>query len=317
MVSNSKRLYFIAVISIIFAFLVGYSAIGERVVYDSSDHKVELEQTPGRVITTTPSTTEIGFDLGLSSAIVGVNSLTQYLSYAPNIQSAAEEKEKIGRFNISAEKIVSLKPDLVIADLGTQMELIKKLRDLEINVYAVGSGDLEDIQESVLDLGYLTDKYDRAQDIVARMLFKQFKLEEAVSKLEEKKRVLYIIDDTIYTTGPDTFLGNILEMAGLSNIFSDISGYKKVSDEVIIERNPEVIVSGPQEIVGLTEQKLKNRAGFNNIKAVKDGNIVFLTEEDNSMISQPATMVVDGAISLFEKVYDKKLNIKYQSRFKE
>mgnify|MGYP006283192139 CR=1 FL=1 len=274
-------------------------------VEDSLGRQVSLSKVPDRIVTTIPNTTEIILNLELTDKVVGVTALTSYLSYAPEIRDIAEEKEKVGKYNVSTEKISSLQPDLVVVDGLAQRNLLQQLENLGIPVYAANPKDIADIEEVVLELGYLTGKLETARQIISDMELKRLKLKQAVSELESRKSTLYIISSAIYTTGGNTFQGQLLELAGLENIFSDISGFKKVSDETIIKRNPELIISGPHGTVGLTMEKIRSRPGFRTIEAVKTESIIFLTKKQNSMISQPGTRVVDGAIKLFELAYDR------------
>jgi len=292
--------------SIILSFAFGFSAPAVT-VQDGLDREISLAEPAERIVATLPSTTEMVLRLGLAEKVVGVTSLIDYLAYVPEIQSIAQETEKIGGFEISTEKIASLNPDLVVVGASAQKDLLSRLKKLETEVYAVGSEGVADITEALLELGYLCGVLEEAQEIVGEMEFSRLRLQEAVSGLESRKRTLYIISKAIYTTGENTFQGKLLKMAGLRNVFSDISGFKKVSDEVIVERNPELILSGPHGTVGLTVEDLEERPGFDEIEAVREGEIVFLSKEENSMISQPGTRVIQGAIAVFEKVYGKEL----------
>jgi iron complex transport system substrate-binding protein len=279
--------------------LFGLSLAGEGIVItDGLGRELFFEKTPQRIITTIPSTTEIMFSLGLNEKIVGVTSLTQYLSYVPDIQRKAEEKEKIGGFFLDLEKIVALEPDLVVMD-ATQKGILPKLEELGLKIYVTAALDIDDIMESILELGQITGALDRAKWIVGDMAFKRVRLKEEVERLERKVRAFYVIDSTIFTAGENTFLGRALKLAGLVNVFADIDGFKPVSDEVVVERDPEVIIVAAG--AGVSVEDLKKR--FFKVKAIKEGNIIFLTEEEASMLSQPGTKIVDGIIRLFERVY--------------
>lgn len=278
-----------------------------RTVTDGLDRKVSLSETPERVVTTIVSTTEIVLDLGLDERLVGVPNLTKYLSYVPELQEKAKQKEKVGGFKLSMEKIAALNPDLVIVDASAQKDAVSKLEDLGATVYAAGSKNIDEVRETILEIGYLTGTEDRAQEVVGNMAYKEVQLREAVSNLEDKKEMFYTISKRMYTVGGNTFVGQALELAGLTNVFSDLSGYKPVSTEEIIERDPELIIA--TEDMGLSVENLKKEAGLENVKAVKTGNVLLLSPGEDSMINQPGTKIIDGAINLFEKVYDREVNL--------
>jgi len=293
---------------VLISFVAGIvNAQSGRTVVDSLDREVTVQGVPERVVTTIVSTTEIALDLGLDDRLVGVPDLVQYLSYVPELQKIAEKKEKVGGFKLSLEKIASLEPDLVILDASAQKEMIGKIKDTGATVYAAGSRNIESVRETILEIGYLTGKLEAAKDIVGEMVYKQVRLKDAVGKLEEKRELFYTISKRMYTAGDNTFVGQALQLAGLNNVFGEISGYKPVSTEEIIQRNPELIIA--TEDMGLSVEHLRQDKGLKGVKAVKEGNVVLLPTGDDSMLNQPGTRIIDGAINLFEKIYDREVNL--------
>ena len=290
------------VVGLVFA---GSGHAQTRSVTDGLGRTVKIDGTPERIVTTIVSTTEIVLDLGVDERLVGVPDLVKYLSYVPELQAKAEDKEKVGGFKLSMEKIAALNPDLVIMDASAQKEAISKVEDMGAAVYAASSKSLEEVREAILEIGYLTGTLDRAQEIVGRMAYKKVQLKEAVRQLEEKKDAFYTISQRMYTVGGNTFVGKALELAGLNNVFADVSGYKPVSTEEIVKRNPELIIA--TEDMGLSVEELKKKSGLKKVKAVEEGNILLLATGEDSMINQPGTKIIDGAINLFEKVYGKKV----------
>jgi iron complex transport system substrate-binding protein len=303
---KSSSILLVALLLVLTVVNFGYPST-LRTVTDGLDRKVSLSETPERVVTTIVSTTEIVLDLGLDERLVGVPNLTKYLSYVPELQEMAKQKEKVGGFKLSMEKIAALNPDLVIVDASAQKDAVSKLEDLGATVYAAGSKNIDEVRETILEIGYLTGTEDRAQEVVGNMAYKEVQLKEAVSNLEDRKETFYTISKRMYTVGGNTFVGQALELAGLTNVFSDLSGYKPVSTEEIIERDPELIIA--TEDMGLSVENLKKEAGLENVKAVKTGNVLLLSPGEDSMINQPGTKIIDGAINLFEKVYDREVNL--------
>lgn len=304
-----KRSYLVLVVGLILGLMFTSLAYAEdpKTVTDGLGREVVLEDTAERVVTTIASTTEIALDLGLEEELVGVPDLIQYLSYVPELQKKAEDKTKVGGFELSMEKIASLQPDLVILDASAQKETLDKIEDMGATVYAAGNKDVSEVKETILEIGYLTGKLDRAEKIVGEMTYKEVRLEEAVGKLDDSKEVFYTISPKMYTPGGDTFVGQVLEMAGLDNVFSDLSGFKPVSKEEIILQDPDLIIG--TEDMGLSAEELEKQVGGSDITAVRDGNVMLLPTGEDSMINQPGTKIVDGAIGLFERVYDEEVDL--------
>ncbi len=304
-----RRASLVLILTLVFGLLLTGVARAKdtRTVIDGLGRKVTIEGTPENVVTTIASTTEIVLDLGLNERLVGVPDLTQYLSYVPEFQAKAESKTKVGGFKLSMEKIASLSPDLVVLDASAQQGTIDKINNLGASVYGAGSKDMDAVQETILELGYLTGTLDRAKEIVGDMVYKQVRLAQAVESLDKKKKVFYTVSPQMYTPGGNTFVGQVLEMAGLDNVFSDVSGFKPVSTEEIVQQNPELIIG--TEDMGLSKAELKKKVGMGDVEAVRNDNVMFLASDETSLLNQPGTKIVDGAINLFESVYDEEVDL--------
>ena len=308
LLSNVRKIASALLIVLFASLMVANLASAEtRTVRDGLGREVSIAGTPERIVTTIVSTTEIVLDLGVDERLVGVPDLVEYLSYVPELQEKAEEKEKVGGFKLSMEKIASLNPDLVIMDASAQKEAIDKIEKMGAAVYASGSKNLDEVRESILEIGYLVGNLDRAQEIVGEMAYRKLQLNEAVRQLEDRKKTFYTISQRMYTVGSNTFVGRALDLAGLDNVFGDISGYKPVSTEEIVQRNPELIIA--TEDMGLSVEELEKKTGLEKVRAVKEGNVLLLPTGEDSMLNQPGTKIIEGAINLFEKVYGKEVGV--------
>ena len=106
----------------------------------------------------------------------------------------------------------------------------------------------------------------------------------------------------LWTAGADTFMNEIAELLGLRNAFADVSGWAEISEEQVLERNPDYIVTismyfgeGPTPV-----EEILGRAGWQNVTAVKNGAILHL---ENNELSRPSYRLVDGARALYQFVY--------------
>lgn len=305
---NFSRQFSLILLSIflIVISLVSPTAVGQDYVVDDLGRKVPLTESYYRVITTVPNTTEMALQLGLTDRLVGVYSRKSVLSYVPKLQEVAKGKPGVARFSINLEPTFSLSPDLALIH-SSQKSSISKLENQGIEVYASEPSSIEGIMENLTEIGKLLGKPQSAKDIITHMKASLTKLREAVDHLHHKKSTLYVVDDTIYTTGSNTFLNQILKLSGLKNIFSDVEGWKPVSDEEIIQRNPELILIAAN--AGLSLKKLNRRSGWDQIQAIQNHSVIQLSSELTSQISQPTPKVVTGAIRLFNLVYNRELSI--------
>ncbi len=208
-------------------------------VVDDLGRLVAINGTPQRIISLAPSNTEILFALGLGDEVVAV---TMYCDYPPE----ALDKEKVGDYyGPDIEKIVTLQPDLILATDFHRFDLIPALEQQGFAVFAVAPQTLDDVLESIERIGEIAGKEAEASQLVNEMTSKIEAVEEQTRELEQKPSVLYMTwYDPMWTVGRDTWIDDLINIAGGVNIFSEnFEGGAMVQIEWVILQNPEVIIT--------------------------------------------------------------------------
>jgi iron complex transport system substrate-binding protein len=251
---------------------------------DGLGRQVTLAAPPQRIVSLLPSNTEILFALGLGNRVVGV---TEYDTYPPEV----EQKPKIGGMttdSISLETILALQPDLVLAHDEYQLPVIEALADNGLTVFAINTTGLADIYRAIDWVGQLADVQPQAQALNQQI---QADIAAISAQIEpvpaaERPTVFYEVwAEPLLTAGPNTFLGQLITLAGGRNIFADVDqDYPEISPELVIARNPAVILSSQHNAVNLTPTALTNRPGWSEIEAVKTGRIYPVNDD---LISRP------------------------------
>ncbi|USZ75913.1 PGF-CTERM-anchored ABC transporter substrate-binding protein [Halorussus vallis] len=247
---------------------------------DATGTEVTVEQKPERVTTLGPSAAQTMWEIGGKAQVVGV---TQYADYLDGAQSRTNVSAA-GQGFVNVEKVVGTNPDLVLAPNIIPNETVRKLRDAGLTVYRFeDAASVEDIYAKTNLTGRLTGNCAGAAETVSWMQDRIGTVREAVEG-EPKPRVL-ISQGGGWTAGNGTFLGNLVELAGGTNVAAEanVSGYQKISGEVVVKQNPEYIVQ-----VGQFGVYPKTDA-YNATDAVKQGNVVTI---DDNYASQPAPRVV-------------------------
>lgn len=269
------------------------------VLIDKTGEKTEMSKTAARVVSLSPSNTEILFAVGGGELAVGV---TEFCNYPEE----ARLVEKVGGFaakTINLEKIVALDPHLVLAG-PNHKELAATLRGLNINVVILASETFEDIFYNIELTGRAIGREKEAGALVARQRETVSMIKSRTKELsdEQKVRVFWEVwDEPLMTAGPNTFIGQMIDIAGGVNIFADVEErYPQVSAEAIIMRNPQVILSPDSHVDKINPEELAKRAGWSSIDAVKDGR-VYLIGGDIS--SRPGPRLVDALEDIFEQLY--------------
>ena len=259
-----------------------------RVFIDEQGRAVKINSDPQRIISLAPSVTETLFALGLSDRIVGV---TSYCDYPPE----AAQKERVGdTMRPSLEKIIALKPDLVIASTASQLEqFVKRLDELGIPIYVSNPRLLDDVLLSIERIGEITGVNDRALEL-SRVLRKRIDAVERKSAELGKPKVLFILGtEPLITVGKTSFVSDLIRRAGGALISEDVSeDYPQYSLETAVAKQPEVIFlqAGESDLPSRLKQTPAARA-----------DRVYSLNDD--LLLRPGPRVVDGLEQMAERIH--------------
>ena len=207
-------------------------------VMDDMGREVKISGIPQRIISLSPSNTEIVYALGLEDSLIGV---TTYCNYPEEVQS----KPQVSEFSIvDIEKIVSLQPDLILADDIHKAEVVPALEKLGFAVFIVRPGTVDEIIQDIRLIGKITGKDDRADALAASLQQRVKAVTDKVAAVgEDRPGFLYVTwHDPIWTAGGNTIMGDIITKAGGINIAGDMDGYVTLTLEEVLNRDPDIII---------------------------------------------------------------------------
>ena len=233
-----------------------------------------------RIISLGPAITEALYLLGVEDKVIGV---TTYCRKPP----AAAKKEKIGTIlEINTEKVISLKPDLIIGTGLTNSKDIRKLKNLGINVVTFDmSKDFDRLCHIFLDLGKLVGKEEQARTMIIESRKRIVKTQKKVEGLPCKKVFVQLGFKPLFAATKDYFINDLVEFAGGINIFKNAkSGL--ISREEVVRRNPDILIITTMGNVGEKEQKSWQQ--YNTINAVKNRHI-YLVDSDRICSPTPTS----------------------------
>jgi iron complex transport system substrate-binding protein len=264
---------------------------------DSLGRAVSVAPNPQRIISLAPNVTEILFALGLESRIAGVTSYCDF-------PEAAKSKEKIGdTLQPNLEKIISLKPDLVVVSTSSQLEnLTRRLDQLAVPVYVTNPRSVREVAASIRSLGEVTGTSERAQSLAAEMQSRIDAVERGVSGLP-RPSVLYVLQiGPLITAGRDTFINDLINTAGGKSISGDeTADYPQFSRETVVARAPEVIVAPSSHGVEFVKES-DLRRDFATTPAIRSNRIVWVTPD---LVDRPGPRIVDGLEQLAKGLHQK------------
>lgn len=233
-------------------------------------------QVIGRVITLTPSLTEIVFALGAGERIVGVS---DYCDYPPE----ATQRPRVGTFlQPSLEKILSLRPDLVLVD-GVQQDVASALRHAGARVLPVPMNDLAQVRAAIEQVGAALGDRQAAAATLRAQLDGELAEVGRLIRGRARPKVMFVVDRQVgglrglIVAGPGSYLDELMQLAGGVNVFSDLpTRYAKVAVETVEERQPEVIFDAVHTGPDRQAQVLADWQGLRRVPAVARGQVYIL-----------------------------------------
>ena len=178
-------------------------------VHDETGRRVQIVKTPQRIVSLAPGLTETLFALGLGDQIVGVTTFCDW-------PAAALTKEKIGGFtNPSIEKIIALKPDLILATAdGNRKETVEQLERLGLTVYVTNPANTRGVLNSIARIGEITGRAQPSEKLVEK-LQKRLDRITSLTRAKQKPRVFFQLGlEPMITAGRGTLIHEVIERAG-------------------------------------------------------------------------------------------------------
>ncbi len=298
---NAKKLIALALSLLLLAGL-GAAALAEDTsvtVTDMSGREITLKEPATRVVALTAADCEILYAIGAGETLVGRGEYCDYPAEVfdvPSVQSGYET---------NIEQIMALEPQVVLmATMAQSVEQVEALEKAGIAVVVSDAQDIEGVYTAIRMIGKLMGYDDNAEALVAGMQDTFAGLKEA-SKGDGSESVYFEVSPLqwgLWTAGTGTFMDEITQLLGLKNAFGDVEGWGEISEEQVIERAPDYIVTitmyygeGPTP-----EEEIMNRAGWENIPAVANDKILNL---QNNELSRPGPRLADGAELMYEFIY--------------
>ncbi len=263
------------------------------VITDSNGRAVTIEEKPERVVSVAPSITETIFALDRADLLVG---RTDYCDYPAEVS----EIDSVGLLSDpSLETITALDPDLIIASTHFKEEVLHNLEDLGFTVVVLyGPSSFEGAYETIEKVGTVLDASDKADELIAGMQATVAEVTERVSGLE-KPPVYYVVgfgEYGDYTATGDTFISDMIAMAGGENVAADATGWK-YSLETLMEKDPEVVfISAFGDVV----ETFSQTEGYKELSAVENNRVLPI---DNNTLDRQGPRLAEGLESMARLIH--------------
>lgn len=267
-------------------------------VTDMKGREITLDAPAARIVALSPSDCEILYALGAEDTLVGRG---QYCDYPeavleiPAVNSGAET---------NLEQILALNPQVVVMTAMAQTtEQVEALEKAGVKVVVSDAQDIAGTYEAIALLGKLVGKEAEADALITQM---KDAFAAIAEKAENTGKTVYFevspLEYGLWTAGKNTFMDELATICGLENAFADVEGWQGVSQEQVLARDPDYIVTismyfgeGPTPV-----EEILGRKGWEGLKAVKNQQVF---NADSNAMSRPAPRLVNAAQALFDFVY--------------
>ena len=249
------------------------------------------EKKYDRIVVLDPAVVEMVYLLGGEDKLVGIAKLERSKIWP---EEKTEKVESVGTFiNPSLEKIIALKPDLVIESFHSSDAIDKSLSSNNIEIIKIQANSIEDIFKNFQKVAKILGKEKEAEKIIAE---KRQKIEE-IKKIDttEKKGLFILAPTPMRVFGKGTLPNDIMEMLNIKNIAAGMEGMSPtLTPEYIIKENPDIIltfVKDPQEIIKANPQ-------IKDISAIKNNKFVVL---ETGQILRGSPRMIDYIADVYQK----------------
>jgi iron complex transport system substrate-binding protein len=224
--------------------------------------------------------TEILFALGLGPRVAGVSSADDYPV------DEVQGKPRVGGVILDIERILRLRPDLVLGMPSLQRTQLDRLIAAGLPVVAVDARTLRDVYAQISFVGWLTGTEREATQLVSSLRVREATVERAIRRRVPLRVYIEISPEPLVAAGGETFIDDLTRRAGGRNVFAGFRGFLQVDAEAVIRADPEVVIlTHPQG------RSVAVRPGWQRIAAVRRSRVA---QVDGSLLSRPGPRAVAG-----------------------
>lgn len=253
----------------------------------SNKEKIHPIKKPvNKVISLAPNLTEIIFKINAGDKLIGVTSDCDFPKETKGIKNVG----KFGRPDL--ERILFLKPDLVVYSDVEDLSIIARLYDLRIPVRRYQIDSFEELYGTIANFGEIFAKKGHALQLIKSIQNRVERISKRAKPYGKVKVLLQIWDRPFIGVGGSGFLNEIIDLAGGQNVLGGLAQtYPKVADELILQTNPDIIFQLHERSYFFNQEK------FKHLKAVSENGIIIFSEPD--LLLRPGPRLVDGLEKIF------------------
>ncbi|MBG0565303.1 ABC transporter substrate-binding protein [Actinoplanes aureus] len=238
---------------------------------------VTLDARPEKIVSLSPTTTEILYAVGAGPQVTAVDDQSNYPADAP--------KTELSGFKPNAEAIAAKDPDLVLLTNDTD-NIVAQLTQLKIPVFlAPAAAKLDDTYKEIREIGMLTGHQAEAEKVNAEMAAKIDGIVKSVPARSKPLSYFHELSPDLYTATSKTYIGSVFSLFGMTNVADSadpdgaLGGYPQMSQEALIKANPDTVFLADSKCCQQSAATVKARSGWAAVTAVQKGQIYPLDDD--------------------------------------
>lgn len=268
-------------------------------VTDMMGREIKLAAPATKIIVLTAADCEILYALGAGDAVIARGEYCNYPEEALKVREVASGSET------NVEQLIALKPELVImSSMAQTLEQVEALEKAGIPVVMLEAATIAETYAAIELIGKVSGKEAEAKALAESM--KQDFAELAASVDTESGKTVYFevspLEYGLWTAGTGTFMDELAAMLGMQNAFSDVTGWAEISQEQVMERNPDYIVTIFMEFAGAMDpvEEILARPGWESLSAVAENRVKAINSDE---VARPGPRLVNAARDLRDIFY--------------
>jgi iron complex transport system substrate-binding protein len=260
-----------------------------REVVDEAGRKVILPVKIDRIVSLAPNLTEIVYAVGAGDRLVGN---TDYCDYPPEAKRVAKVGDTI---HPSIERIIALKPQVVLVSTASQLEVFTKQLDQQgIAVYITNPSSLEQIFSTIVAFGEMFGAPEKAARVAGDLRKRSDAIVTALAGVTPVRVFYQVEGEPLYTIGREAYLTDVVKRAGGVSVTADVpEAFPRYSDEAALSAKPEAIILPSGGSMGTANSSVANP--LRNSPAVLNNRVHKINHD---LLSRPGPRLIDGLEAL-------------------
>ena len=304
-----KALAFILAAAMLLSF-TAYAAHAAAPVIDKDreGNPITLPESINTVVSIGPSINEILIGLGLADKIIAAD------TYSYGVEGLDPALAIFDMMALDGERLINLEPDVILVTSMTKVEgvdFLKSVTDAGICVaYIPNSNSIESIMDDIRFIAAVMGVAEKGDEVIGGMEAEITAISAIGETIAEKKKVYFEIGSPpyLYSFGTGVFLNEMIELVGAENILADINSWVQISEEAVVDANPDVILTNvaynyyPADPAAEVED-IKARPGWGALTAVQNNDVHYI---DTDSSSQPTHKIIIALKEMAKAIYPDK-----------